>query len=215
LIFRALRSGATIPFELFYLTSTATNLINYANLELLLRPPGYCDSTWNTIWSAFQAQVGPTWGGLVTFVDAYATAMSLTNAPGHFYLFTDVLNYAFGSLAGGGCTGPGSLYPPGVPGAPPGSGNGPGRNVPSASSADPNAKFATGVGASQWVAAGDPITYTVEFANETNASAPAQTVSITDPLAANLNWSTLQLTTIGFNNVTISLPRVCSPSPPM
>ena len=56
------------------------------------------------------------------------------------------------------------------------------------------------------MAPGDAITYTIDFANETNASAAAQTVSVSDALTTNLNWSTLQLTAIAFNNVVIDIP---------
>jgi hypothetical protein len=79
-------------------------------------------------------------------------------------------------------------------------------DIDAVSSGDPNAKFATGVGASQWVAADDTITYTIDFANETNASAPAQIVTIRDGLATNLNWSTLQLTSVSFNNAALNIP---------
>jgi hypothetical protein len=73
-------------------------------------------------------------------------------------------------------------------------------------SADPNDKSATGIGLPGWVPEGGVITYTVYFANETNATAPAQEVTIADPLAADLDWSTLQLTAIEFNNVLINIP---------
>ena len=58
--------------------------------------------------------------------------------------------------------------------------------VNSIQSGDPNDKFATGIGAAGWVPTGTAITYTIDFQNETNASAAAQKVSITDPLTANL-----------------------------
>jgi hypothetical protein len=68
---------------------------------------------------------------------------------------------------------------------------------------DPNDKLATGFGGSSYVGLNAPVTYTILFENQPTANAPAQTVSITDSLDANLDWSTLQLSTIGFNNVTI------------
>jgi hypothetical protein len=199
-------SCGNIPLSVSYITSTATNLIDYTTLETALRPPGYCADTWTTIWTSFQAQVGPTLGGFVTVMDSYSTQLALTKAPGAFYALQDVLAYAFAQLADGGCTTPGlSLYPPNV-GAVAGVNNGPTQNIPCLQSGDPNAKFAAGVGQSDWIAPGDPILYTIDFENETNASGPAQLVTVTDPLTTNLNWSTLQLTAISFNNVIINIP---------
>jgi uncharacterized repeat protein (TIGR01451 family) len=70
-------------------------------------------------------------------------------------------------------------------------------------STDPNDKLSSGVGGAGFVPLGQPITYTIDFENQASATAPAQTVSISDPLDANLDWSTLQLGAIGFNNVVI------------
>ncbi len=94
---------------------------------------------------------------------------------------------------------------PPKPPTPPNPNPGPNQNVNNLRSADPNAKFATGVGAQEWVGPNQSITYTVEFENQPTASAAAQTVSITDPLSQNLDWSTLQLTAISFNNVVIAI----------
>ncbi|MGA3181399.1 MAG: carboxypeptidase regulatory-like domain-containing protein [Verrucomicrobiota bacterium] len=68
---------------------------------------------------------------------------------------------------------------------------------------DPNDKLATGVGPNGFVRPGQQIYYTVDFQNQPTATAPVQTLLITDPLNTNLDWSTLQLGAIGFNNVTI------------
>ena len=198
-------SGATIPFAVNYKTADATDLINYTTLQTSLRPPGYCDSTWNTIWTSFQSQAGPTWGGFVSLVDTYSTQMALTNAPGKFYVLQDVLAFAFAQLASGGCTNGASLTPPSLT-LTTNRNSGPFQFVNNARSADPNDKFATGIGAPDWLAEGDAITYTVEFENQPNASAPAQTVAITDSLTTNLDWSTLQLSTIAFNDVLIEIP---------
>jgi hypothetical protein len=195
----------TLPFSVSYITPDATNLINYTALESSLQPPGYCTSSWSVIWTNFEAKAGPTWGGFATLLDSYSAQMALTDAPGEFYLVRDVLAYAFAQLAGGGCTNGLSLYPPATSLAR--INHGPSQNVSCVQSADPNVKFATGIGDSDWLASDDEITYTIDFANETNASAPAQTVTITDPLTTNLDWSTLQLTSISFNNVTIQIPH--------
>ena len=198
-------SGATIPFAVNYKTADATDLINYNTLQTSVRPPGYCNSTWNTIWSSFQAEAGPTWGGFVSLVDSYSTQMALTNAPGRFYVLRDVLAFAFAELANGACTNGLSLTPP-PPSLTTNQNSGPFQLIASAHSADPNDKFATGIGLPEWLADGDVITYTVEFENQPNASAPAQTVSISDSLTTNLDWSTLQLTAIAFNNAVLEIP---------
>ncbi|MGA2659692.1 MAG: carboxypeptidase regulatory-like domain-containing protein, partial [Verrucomicrobiota bacterium] len=78
--------------------------------------------------------------------------------------------------------------------------------VYSVHSRDPNDKLTAGFGTSSYVGLRAPISYIILFENQPTASAPAQTVSITDALDANLDWSTLQLSTIGFNNVTIPVP---------
>jgi hypothetical protein len=94
--FTALCTAQTsIPFAVNYQTADATNLIDYSSLESGLRPPGYSDTDWQQIWTNFQAAVGPTWGGFVSFVDAYATQMALDNPTNAFYNVPDVLAYAF------------------------------------------------------------------------------------------------------------------------
>ncbi|MGP8233898.1 MAG: carboxypeptidase regulatory-like domain-containing protein [Limisphaerales bacterium] len=94
--------------------------------------------------------------------------------------------------------------PPPIP--PPNPIPGPKQPINPVHSGDPNDKFATGIGLPGWVPEGSAITYTIDFENEPNASAAAQEVTISDPLAGNLDWSTLQLTTIAFNNVVINIP---------
>ena len=89
---------------------------------------------------------------------------------------------------------------------PPNDTQGPTQQINSVQSGDPNDKTAAGVGQSGWVPEGTAITYTIDFENEATASAPAQIVTITDPLSPSLDWSTLQLTAIAFNNVIINIP---------
>jgi hypothetical protein len=91
-------SSSTIPFAVNYELATATNLVDYRSLQSSFRPAGYTAAQWNLIWPAFQAQAGPTWGGLVALVDSYATEMQLQNAPGTFYRVQDVLSFAFDQL---------------------------------------------------------------------------------------------------------------------
>jgi hypothetical protein len=89
---------------------------------------------------------------------------------------------------------------------PPNDTQGPTQQINSVQSGDPNDKTAAGVGQSGWVPEGTAITYTIDFENESTASAPAQIVTITDPLSPSLDGSTLQLTAIAFNNVIINIP---------
>jgi RHS repeat-associated protein len=117
-----------------------------------------------------------------------------------------------GSGPGGSGTG-GPLPPPGpnnqpppCPTCPPGPGPGPGGSIFYPGSADPNDKVTSGVGNQGYVADSGSIFYTVDFANETNATAPAAQVVVTDQLDTNLNWATFEFESISFNNVTIPVP---------
>jgi hypothetical protein len=71
---------------------------------------------------------------------------------------------------------------------------------------DPNDKLSSGVGADAFVRPGEPILYTIRFENVKTASAPAQMVTIVDPLDPNLDWTTFQPIEIGFNQVTLAIP---------
>ena len=78
--------------------------------------------------------------------------------------------------------------------------------VPSGSSKDPNGKLTSGFGDQGFVPSNTPILYTIYFENQSTATAPAEQVVVKDPLAANLDWSTVQLNQIQFNGVTINVP---------
>ena len=83
---------------------------------------------------------------------------------------------------------------------------GPKNPVPPGHSTDPNDLESTGFGPQGFVAPSDPIGYQIDFQNDPTATLPAQQVIVTDPLPSTLNWSTVQLTGIGFNGVTLSIP---------
>lgn len=69
---------------------------------------------------------------------------------------------------------------------------------------DPNAKESTpGVGPRRLVAAGDTVTYTVQFENVPTANAPAQVVVVDDALDPSLDWSTARLTEVGWGSTSI------------
>lgn len=74
-------------------------------------------------------------------------------------------------------------------------------------SEDPNAKIGpAGFGAQNWVRANISLPYTINFENASNATAPAQIVTLSDPLSTNFNWMSFQLAEIGFGSNSISIP---------
>ncbi len=76
-----------------------------------------------------------------------------------------------------------------------------------ARSADPNAKYGpAGYGVAGFIAADQILPYQIDFENEPSATAPAQRVDITDQLDSNLDWSTFQLTAVGFGDNNITIP---------
>jgi RHS repeat-associated protein len=89
--------------------------------------------------------------------------------------------------------GPGGGGEPGGPGG--GGGGG------TADSFDPNELIGpSGYAQLNYLVDGGLFDYQILFQNETNATAPAQNVTITDPLSTNLNWTTFQLTELGFGD---------------
>ncbi len=77
------------------------------------------------------------------------------------------------------------------------------------SSEDPNSKVGpSGYGPQQYVS-GSALTlfpYTINFENSPTATAPAQSVTVTDQLDPSLDLSTFQLTGIGFGDTRLSIP---------
>ena len=72
---------------------------------------------------------------------------------------------------------------------------------------DPNQKIGpAGSGPAGFISATRALAYRVDFENETNASAPAQQVVITDPLSTNFDLGTFQWTELGFGDLLIVLP---------
>jgi len=80
------------------------------------------------------------------------------------------------------------------------------RGIGQGTSSDPNDKLTVGVSTGGHIRSGDTITYTVRFENMPTATLPAQEVFVTDLLSGQLDWSTLELISIGFNNVEYELP---------
>ncbi|MCX6925469.1 MAG: hypothetical protein NT154_20015, partial [Verrucomicrobia bacterium] len=74
-------------------------------------------------------------------------------------------------------------------------------------SQDPNDKLCpAGYGTSGFIRANSLMPYMIRFENGTNATAPAQQVSVVDPLSTNLDWTSFELTEIGFGDHIISVP---------
>jgi RHS repeat-associated protein len=74
-------------------------------------------------------------------------------------------------------------------------------------STDPNAKTGpAGYGPQGFVAPGTALPYRIDFENDPAATAPAQRVDVTDQLDPNLDWSTFQLTGVGFGDTNIAIP---------
>ncbi|HKJ90005.1 MAG TPA: RHS repeat-associated core domain-containing protein, partial [Oceanipulchritudo sp.] len=77
---------------------------------------------------------------------------------------------------------------------------------PVGASHDPNEKESSGVGENLAVLPRDYIDYTVYFENLPEASLPAQEVVVTDMLSEKLDWSTLELKEIAFNDEVLAVP---------
>jgi len=93
--------------------------------------------------------------------------------------------------------------PPNPPGDPGGGGQRPARRP-----VDPNQKIGPGGAGDQgFIAAGGTLAYRVDFENESKATAPAEIVTITDQLDADLNWNSFALTEIGFGDPQIAVPK--------
>src|SRR6185436_17168143 len=93
-------------------------------------------------------------------------------------------------------------------GGPGGNGSGPGGSSGKSGESDPNGKIGpSGFGAAGFITPDKLLTYRVDFENDRQATAPAQEVTITDPLNVSLDLATFQLTEIGFGDTLIPLPN--------
>jgi RHS repeat-associated protein len=63
-----------------------------------------------------------------------------------------------------------------------------------------------GYGAQGYVPASQAFSYTVQFQNAATATAPADTVVVTEQLASDLDWSTFQLGDFGFGDIVVQVP---------
>jgi hypothetical protein len=73
---------------------------------------------------------------------------------------------------------------------------------------DPNnMEGPTGFGAAGFLPENTSLPYTISFENDPqHATAPAQVVTVTNPLSANLDWSTFALGSIGFGSTLVQVP---------
>ncbi|MBM4084116.1 MAG: hypothetical protein FJ272_04945, partial [Planctomycetes bacterium] len=77
-----------------------------------------------------------------------------------------------------------------------------------AGAVDPNQKLGpAGFGTPRYVQADSVLAYRADFENEPSATAPAQQVAITDSLDSDLDWTTFELTEIGFGDHLIAVPN--------
>ena len=63
-----------------------------------------------------------------------------------------------------------------------------------------------GFGSQDFIPATQSLPYTIVFENKPTATAPAETVVISEQLAANLDWSTFQLGSFGFGGYVVDVP---------
>ncbi|MBN2473846.1 MAG: RHS repeat protein [Pirellulales bacterium] len=92
------------------------------------------------------------------------------------------------------------------PDPPPGASGGEGTSD-TAGSIDPNQKTGSaGFGPEAFIPPDMLLSYRVDFENDAEATAPAQHIIITDQLSADLDWTTLQFTEVGFGDTQITIP---------
>jgi RHS repeat-associated protein len=76
-----------------------------------------------------------------------------------------------------------------------------------AAAEDPNQKLGpVGAGAAHYVLPGATLPYRIDFENDKDATAPAQLVTVTDPLIPDFDWSSFRLTEVGFGDTLIPVP---------
>ncbi len=76
------------------------------------------------------------------------------------------------------------------------------------SPSDPNRLIGpVGVGDKHFVPLTATLPYRVNFANDVEATAPAQRVEITNQLDPDLDWETIQFTEVGFGDVLLAVPH--------
>ncbi len=82
------------------------------------------------------------------------------------------------------------------------------KEVPIVRATDPNDIVGpAGFGEEKWIASSALLPYTIRFENKADATAPAQQVTITHPLDADLDWRTFRLGSLGWGGLTFEVPN--------
>jgi RHS repeat-associated protein len=83
----------------------------------------------------------------------------------------------------------------------------PGGDSDAVGSRDPNQKLGpNGVEAARFVAENRALSYRIDFENDPTATASVQSVSVTDTLDRDLDWTSFELSEIGFGDVLLAVP---------
>jgi RHS repeat-associated protein len=81
------------------------------------------------------------------------------------------------------------------------------KQVQLVNSRDPNDAIGpAGFGAQAFVSPSTLLPYRIDFENQATATAPAQTVIVTNQLDPNLDWTTFQFTQVGFGDTLLTIP---------
>lgn len=157
------------------------DLANELNTEIQGLPAGYNDLAFGTLQYVIAAADNPQCGA--SWPPVNAGTVAITNV-------SDA--YSAGSSSGPAFAALGTAV----------------ENVHGGSSFDPNFKRGpAGAGASRWISATAPITYSIAFTNEASATLPAQQVRVTDQLDLSaLNLASFSFGPIAFGSHTLSPP---------
>jgi hypothetical protein len=83
----------------------------------------------------------------------------------------------------------------------------PPKPVPTVRPRDPNDIIGpAGFGEEKWITASSTLPYIIRFENQSTATAPAQSVTVTHPLDADLDWRTFRLGSFGWGGLTFDVP---------
>jgi RHS repeat-associated protein len=158
------------------------------------------------LWSWFAGELHWLLGGAVDAANTYNTGTDIAKAytGAASSIFSEGINM-LGSLGGGRKGNGGNSNQPNIPVPPTTSTSSGGSGI--AGVHDPNGLIGpTGYASQNFVVDGNLFAYEIDFANSTNATAPAQIVQVTDALSTNLDWTTFGLTEIAFGTEFISIP---------
>ncbi len=84
-------------------------------------------------------------------------------------------------------------------------------SIPVPAAKDPNQKLGpNGAGEENFVASGALLAYRIDFENDATATAPAQRVTVSDPLSSDLDLDSFEFTEVGFGDFQLSIPAESS-----